>query len=81
MCFVLVMNALVLEMRSNFIPTQLHITSDFQTELVSRLLLTGTHLRKRAVAIMLSYSPPSTLHPQVIYAIAFSAGLNRLQVD
>ena len=43
-------------------------TSDFQTELVSRLLLTGTHLRKQAVAtcITLSYSPPSMLHPQFI---------------
>ena len=29
---------------------------------------------------MLSYSPASTLHPQV-YAIAFSAGLNGLEVD
>ena len=35
---------------------------------------------KTAVAT-LSYSPVSTLHPQVIYAIAFSAGLNDLQVD
>ena len=33
------------------------------------------------VAIMLSYSPPSTLHPQVTYTIVFSAGLNVLQVD
>ena len=49
-------------------------------ELVSKLLLTGTHLRKRAVAT-LSYSPASTLHPQVIYAIAFSAGLNGVEVD
>ena len=36
---------------------------------------------KMEVAITLSYSPPSTLYPQVIYAIAFSAGLNGLQVD
>ena len=43
-------------------------------------ILTGTHLRKRVVAT-LSYSPASTLHPQVIYTIAFSAGLNSLQVD
>ena len=56
-------------------------TNYFQTELRSRLLLTGTKLRKLAVAITLSYSPPSTLHPQVIYAIAFPAGLNGLQVD
>ena len=68
-------------MCSNFIPYPPHTatyvaTSDFQTKLLSRLLLTGTHLRKRAVAITLSYSPQSTLHPQVIYAIAFSAGLN-----
>ena len=32
------------------------------------------------MAIMLSYSPPSTLHPQV-YAIAFSAGQNGLKAD
>ena len=56
-------------------------TSDFQTELLSKLLLIGTHLQKWAVAIMLLYSPPSTLHPQVIYTITFSTGLNSLQVD
>ena len=50
-------------------------TSDFQTELLSRSLLTGTHLQKQAVAT-LSYSPASMLHPQVISALAFSAGLN-----
>ena len=33
-----------------------------------------------AVAMLL-YSPASMLDPQVIYAIAFSAGLNGLQVD
>ena len=61
--------------------TATHVaTSDFQTELLSRLLLTGTHLRKWAVA-MLSYLPASMLYPQVIYAIAFSAGLNGIQVD
>ena len=71
--------------RLNFSPTLIHITSDFQTE-PSRLLfmlLTGNHLQECAGAIMFSYSPPSTLHPQVtcIYAIAFSAGLNSLLVD
>ena len=52
--------------RSNFLPTQLHMyaTSDFQAELLPKLLLTGTHLCKQAVAT-LSYSPVSTLHPQV----------------
>ena len=61
--------------------TATHVgTSDFQAELLSKLLLTGTHLRKRAVAT-LSYSPASTLHPQVIYAIAFSAELNGVEVD
>ena len=50
--------------------THTHLaTSDFQTELI--MLLYSTIL----------YSTPSTLHPQVIYAIAFSAGLNSLQVD
>ena len=55
-------------------------TSDLQTELLSTMLLTGTHLRKRAMA-MLFYSHASTLYPQVMYAIAFSAGLNGLQVN
>ena len=89
-CFVLVTNALVLEMnalktciQTSPEHTQLAIaTSDFQTELISRwLLLTGTHVRKQAVVTMLLYSPPSMLHPQVIYAIAFSAWLNGQQVD
>ena len=55
-------------------------TSDFPAELISELLFKGTHFCKQAVAT-LSYSPASTLHPQVIYAIAFSAGLNGFQVD
>ena len=66
---------------SYFNPVQLHITSDVQTELFFRLLFTDTHLRKRAVTITLLYSPPCMLYPHVIYAIAFSAGLNGLQVD
>ena len=49
-------------------------------ELLSKLLLTGTHLRNRAGAT-LSYSSGSTLHPQVIYAISFYAGLNGVEVD
>ena len=53
--------------------------SNFQAELLSKLLLIGTHLRKRA-ASMLSYLPASSLHPQVIYSVAFSAGLNGFQV-
>ena len=61
--------------------TATHVgTSDFQAKLFSKLLLIGIHLRKRAVAT-LSYSPTSTLHPQVIYAIAFFAGLNGAEVD
>ena len=48
--------------------TATHVaTSDFQAALLSKLLVTGTHLQKRAVA-MHSYSPVSTLHPQVRYA-------------
>ena len=68
--------------RSYFSPdTATHVTiSDFQAELFSILLLTGTHFRKWAVA-SLSYSPASKLHPQVIYAIVFSSRLNSLQVD
>ena len=64
---------------SNFLPTHAtHVAnSDFEAELSSKLLLAGTHLRKWVVAT-LSYSPESTLHPQVIYmyTIAFSAGLH-----
>ena len=41
----------------------------------------ATHLQKRAIVITFTYSPLSVLHPQVMYAIAFSAGLNSLQVD
>ena len=57
-------------------------TSEFQVELILRWLpLTSTHLWIRAVAITLLYSRPSTLHPQVIYAVAFSAGLSGIQVN
>ena len=65
--------------RSNIRPTHAtHVAnSDFEAELILKLLLTGPHLRKRAVAT-LSYSPENTLHPQVIYAIAFSAGLYQI---
>ena len=58
-------------------------TTDLRTELNSRwLLLTATHLRNGAVlAIKLSYSPPSTLHPQVNYAVAFSSGINVFQLN
>ena len=60
--------------------TATHVaTCDFQAELLAKLLLTGTHIQKQGVAT-LSYSPASRLQPQVIYAIAFSAGLNGLQV-
>ena len=38
-------------------------------------------VRILAVAMTLSYSPPSMLHPEVIYSIAFSAQLNGIQVD
>ena len=45
--------------------TRTHIaTNNFQAALTTKLLLTGTHLGKRVVA-MLSYSPVSTLHAQV----------------
>ena len=66
---------------SNFSRAHVQVaTSNFQTELLLRLLLTGTHVWKRVVATLL-YSPVCTLHPQVTYAIVFSAGLNSLQVD
>ena len=60
--------------------THVHVAPiDFQAELLSKLIVTGTHLRKWAIAT-LSYSPASTPQPQVIYTIAFSTGLNGLQV-
>ena len=66
--------------RSNLSHTQL-ATSDFQTDLRLRwLLLTSTHLWKRAVSRSRTHLwvyATSTWH---IYAIAFSARLNGLQV-
>ena len=52
--------------RSNFSLTQLHITSHFQTELVSRLLLTGTHAPSKlggsyhAVVLTPEYATPTS---------------------
>ena len=75
-CFALVMNSLVLEtntlkMRIQTSAPHTH-TASYQ-QLSNRIyldmvatVLTGTHLQKRVVAISLSYSPSSTLHPQVI---------------
>ena len=87
MRFALVTNALVMETncRKRVFKLQPHTdthvaTSDFQTELLLTLLLTGTHHQKRVVAT-LSYSPACNLHPQVTYAVAFPAGLNALQDD
>ena len=45
------------------------------------MLLTGTHLLKQAVAFTLLYSALSMQHPQVLYEIVFSVGLNGIQVD
>ena len=83
--YIIVTNVFVLETkriestRSNFRPTHAtHVAnSNFEAELISKLLPTGTHLRKRAVAT-LSYSPESTLHPQAISALAFFAGLHKV---
>ena len=65
---VIVTNVLALETNALKAPSKLPphtvtlvATSDFQPELVTKLLLTGTHFRKRAVAT-LRYSPASTLH-------------------
>ena len=91
MLLALVMNTLVLEVnalktcvQTSAPPAIQPATSNFQTKLISRsLLLTGTPLQKWVVTITFSYSPQSTLHPQVtcIYIIMYSAGLNGLQVD
>ena len=89
MRFALVTNILVLEMNElkcalklqSPPPATYAAASHFQAELLSKVLLAGTHVQKWAVAIKLSYSPSSTLHPQVIYERQSSAGLNGLQVD
>ena len=79
--YTIVTIVLVLETNAFKLPphTATHVAnSDFEAEISLKLPLTGTHLRKRAVAT-LAYSPESTLHPQVMYmyAIAFSAGLHQ----
>ena len=63
--------------------TATHVaTSDFQTQFLSRLPLTGTHLRKEAVPRSRAHlQVQCMLHRHVIYAVLFSAGLNSLQVD
>ena len=54
-------------------------TSDFQTDHMLRwLLLAGTHLRIQG-GIMLSYSLPSTLHPQVTYMYICYGPIRNLQ--
>ena len=61
-------------------PLIIKLLLSFYTKAYSEMIiLTGPHLRKWEVAI--AFSPLSTLHPQVIYAIVFSAGLNGLQVE
>ena len=91
MCFSLKMNTLVLEMnalkmhfRTSATHIQLHVaTSECQTDLGSRwLLFTSTDLwNEQYHALILTSEYTLHVHPQVIYAIAFSAGLNGLQVD
>ena len=80
MHFAIVTNVLVLETNMLKARVQTSVphcytcsyTSNFQAELLSNLLHTGTHLRKQVVAKIL-YSPERTLHPQVIhlYTITF----------
>ena len=59
--FVLVKNALVLETNAlkmlvqTSAPPQLHITTDFQTEL-SKLLITGTHLQAPQVVYAMTFA-------------------------
>ena len=63
-------------------PQATHVdTSDFKGDLLSKLLLTGTHLRKRAVST-LSYSPASIYATPTSYVRnSVLCGLNGLQVD
>ena len=85
---VLEMNTLVLEtnmlkmsVRTSATPKQL-ATGNFETDLGSRyLLLTSTHLRKWAVSRLRTHLWGYATSTSCIYAIAFSAGLNGLQVD
>ena len=79
MTIVLVLETNALKVRSNFRPPHAtHVpNSVFEAELIPKMLLTGTHLRKRQY----SYSPASTLYPQVAYAVVFSAELTGLQAD
>ena len=80
----IVMNALVLETDAlktgvqSSAHTAIHVaTSNFQTELFLKIATYRHSPSKKRY----SYSPASTRHTQVMYAIAFSAGLNCLQVD
>ena len=67
--------------RSNLTHTQL-ATSDFQTDLRQRwLVLTSTHLRKRAESRSRTHLRVYATSTSYIYAIAFSARLNGLQVN
>ena len=77
------MNALMLEtnaLKACVQTSPTHTTSYQQLSNGTYLVTIGTHLRKWVVAITLSYSPPNMVHPQVIDAKAFSAGLGGLQV-
>ena len=89
-CFALETNTFVVEMNELKMRVQTSAphsyTCSYQRLSNRTTLEIGTHIQKRAVAqkwavAMLSYLPASTLHPQVVYVIAFSAGPNGLQVD
>ena len=69
--------------RSNFTHTQTASYEWLSNRTYLEMIATHRYSppSKWEVATTLSYSPLSTLHPQVTYAIAFYAGLNGLQVD
>ena len=74
-------NALKTSIRISATHTQL-ATSDFQTDLMSRwLLLTSTHLRKQAVSRSRTHVRVYATSTGYMYAIVFSAGLNRSSID
>ena len=83
MHFAPVMNALVPETNALKARIQTSVPPPHTQRLSKKtyIEMIATHLGKWAVAIILLYSPPSTLHPQVIYTKSFSAGINGLRVD
>ena len=75
-----------IELRGFFSDSVLHLCVELLRVIVSvHLDVVNYYLDENTAKLLFGEfsadtTPPSTLHPQVIYAIAFSAGLNGLQV-